>query len=239
MSQVKLSEYQSLINTYLSQHQALANDYAGMQKIVLLFESFRKCYKTPLYAQLRRLRKIIQQCQAFNNRAQSSLEKELQSLKQQAEGNIIKRLRNFVGAPEVDSGCFYLVTQEEEQLHSVLKVGAQKMSVLLNQMYEPDLLRHLSRIDREHVESLEIFLRKARFINQRMLHACRYICQDLRAYLPNKVAATRFEDLIRHCNSWGAKVHGPLPWSQTVLPWLCEQCTALWDLCWFLWHLLV
>ena len=228
MTKVKLSDYQSLLNAYLSQHQALANDYAGMQKIILLFESFRKCYNTPLYAQLRRLKKIIQQCQAFNNRAQSSLEQELQSSKQRAQGNILKRLKAFLGAPELESGCFYLVTQEEEQLHTILKVGAQKARVLLNQMYEPDLLRHLSRIDREHVESLEIFLRKARIVSQHMLHACRYICQDLRVYLPNKVATTSFEGLIQHCNHWGTKVHTRPEQPKNAATGWAAQCAALW-----------
>ncbi len=235
MQKITTSEYKWFLKFYVYDHGCLAEDYAGMQKVITLFESFINPSETTLFSQLKAIRKMIGKNQHINHGAQTSIHHRLQALKIKQKGNIFKRLRTFLFSSEVDLGLCYLILQEEEQVHTFLKAQHKKLKVLLKQMYEPTLFKHLSRVDLGRVQSLEFFLRRARTVNKEVIRDCHNMRKVLKEYAPNDIPTTSFQSLIQHCNSWGSQVNTIPLRSKSVLRRVSEQCSALWEVCVFLW----
>ncbi len=235
MQKIRTSEYKWFLKCYAYDHSCLAEDYAGMQKVITLFDSFINPGETPLFYQLKTIRKMIEKSQHVNHGAQTSIHHRLEGLKMKQKGTIFKRLRTFMFSSEVELGLCYLILQEEEQVHTFLKAQHTKLKDLLKQMYEPALLKHLSRVDVGRVQSLEIFLRRARAVNKEVIRDCHNMRKVLKEYAPHDIPTTSFQSLIQHCNSWGSQVNTIPLRSKSVFRRVSEQCSALWDVCIFLW----
>jgi hypothetical protein len=235
MNKTTVLEYKLFLKLYLHNHAWLAEDYAGMKKLITLFDSFIKPLDADLFAHLKTLRHMIDKSQHVNHRAQRSIHHRLQSLKTPNEGPLWKRLRAFLSFSGVAGEVYYLILQEEEQVYAFLKEQHKKIKTLLKQFYAPDLLEHLSNIDLDYVESLEIVLRSARAANKGILRNCNLTRENLKASAPYEMPSTSFQQLIKHCNSWGAFENRiPLRPTRWVTR-LRQQCADFWDACLFLW----
>ncbi|MBP6104657.1 MAG: hypothetical protein KA508_06340 [Gammaproteobacteria bacterium] len=234
MNKIEVSDYKWFLKFYVDDHQCLAEDYAGMQKVITLFQSFIHPAEAALVSHLKTIRRMIEQSQHLNHGAQTSIHHRLQGLIKE-KGNIFKRLRTFLCSSEVDLGLCYLILQEEEQVHTFLQAQHKKLKVLLKQMYEPALLKHLSRVDLGRVQSLEIFLKRACHINKGLLKDCKWMRKDLKEYAPHDIPTTSFQSLMQHCNSWGSKANTIPLRSKSLFKRVSEQCSVLWEVCVFLW----
>ena len=234
MQKIRTSEYKWFLKFYAYDHSCLAEDYAGMQKVITLFDSFINPSETALFSQLKTIRKMIEKSQHINHRAQTSIHHRLEALKIKQKGNFFKRLKTLLFSSEVELGLCYLILQEEEQVHTFLKIQHKKLKILLKQMYEPALLKHLPRVDVGRIQSLEIFLRCARAINKNFIRDCHDMRKMLKEHAPHDIPTTSFQGLIEHCNSWGSKVYTIPTRSKSLIKRMSERCAALWEVCIFL-----
>lgn len=237
MPKISVSEYRWSLKLYTYDHQCLAQDYAGMQKIITLWESFIQP-KEPLLAQVKRLKKIIEKSQPMNHRVHTSIHHRLNSFKSQEGGTLFKQLRQFLSfscVSYLELGLCYLIVQEEEQLYDFLKVQHQKIKGLLEQMYEPQLLESLSRLDLSRIRSLELFLKGACFSNRCLIKECHRLRNALKNCTPDEIPTTSFRSFMEHCKSWGSKAYTLPTRPKPLLSRLREHCAVFWESCVFLW----
>lgn len=227
---ITVSEYRWFLKGYAYDHRCLAEDYAGMQKVISLFEAFIKP-EGIVYTQLKTLKKTLEKSQHINHRAHTSIHHRLNTAKAPIDGTFFKRVRRLLSfgcVSHIELGLCYLMVQEEEQVHAFLKTQHEKLKALLNQMYEPRLLEQLSRVDLSRVQSLELFLKRARRINKEGLKDCQSMRQDLKAHMPYTLPTTSFQSLMEHCHSWGSKAHTLPLKPKSLFARVSERCSVFW-----------
>lgn len=194
-----------------------------MRKVIRLWEFPIKPLDAALVLHLKTLRKMIEKSQHLNHRAHISIAHRLDGLIE-AKGSVLKRLRTLLFGAEMELGTCYLILQEEEQVHTFLKAQHQKLKGLLGQMYEPALLKHLSRVDLDRVQSLEIFLKRARIVNRNGIKDHNHRSQQLKEYAPHTIPSTSFQSLMQHCKSWGSQAQLGYRRPQGILGRLHKGC---------------
>lgn len=234
MSKTTALEYKLFLKLYVWDHECLAQDYASMRKVVSLFEACMEPCNTAFLAHLKSIRKRIDKSQHVNHRAQTSIHHRLQSLKSQSTGHVLKRFWASLSCSEVELGAYYLIVQEEEQIHSFLKEQHKQLKSLLQKMYEPSFLDYLSSADLVWVESLELLLRGACYANRGILGNCNLARKNLKNYAPYDIPTTSFQSLMQHCKSWGSKELSIPLRPKSFFTRIRERCADFWQVCVFI-----